>query len=68
MTDRQPADDSALTRWRDRRRAKRQEALEREFHQDERLDPSTRAYSSADNHARRWSSYLGGGGDDGGGG
>ena len=66
MTDRQPADDSALTRWRDRRRAKRQEALEREFHQDERLDPSTRAYSSADNHARRWTSYLGGG--DGGGG
>lgn len=46
MTDRQPADDSALTRWRDRRRAKRQEALEREFHQDERLDPSTRAYSN----------------------
>ena len=57
-----------LTRWRERRSAKRQEALEREFHQQDRLDPSTRAYASADNHARRWTSYLGlGGSGDGGG-
>jgi len=62
MTESHPTPDNPLTRWRDRRRAKRQAALEREFHQDERLDPSTRAYTDADNHARRWSSYLGGGG------
>jgi hypothetical protein len=66
MTDREPASDSAVTRWRERRRVKRQEALEREFHHDERLDPSTRAYTNADNHARRWTSFLGGGGDGGG--
>lgn len=36
--------DNRLTRWRERRSAKRQAALEREFHQQDRLDPSTRAY------------------------
>lgn len=62
MTRSKLAADRGLTRWLARRRAKRQEALEREFHRDERLDPSTRAYTNADNHARRWTSFLGGGG------
>ena len=53
---------SAWTRWRERRRVKRQMAIEREYHQPDRLDPATRAYTDADNHARRWTSYLGGGG------
>jgi hypothetical protein len=54
--------DSAWTRWRERRRVKRQMAIEREYHEPDRLDPTTRAYADADNHARRWTSYLGGGG------
>jgi hypothetical protein len=53
---------SAIARWRERRRAKHQAALEREFHQQDRLDPTTAAYTSADNHARRWTSLLGSGG------
>lgn len=54
--------DSAWARWRKRRRAKRQMAIEREYHEPDRLAPTTRAYTDADNHARRWTSYLGGGG------
>jgi hypothetical protein len=50
------------SRWRAHRRAKRQEAIEREAHVSDRLDPMTRAYTDADNHARRWTSFLGGGG------
>jgi hypothetical protein len=34
-------------------------ALEREYLR-ERLDPRTRAYTDADNHARRWTSFHGG--------
>jgi len=49
-------------RWRAHRRAKRQIAIEREYHEPDRLDPATRAYTDADNHARRWTSFLGGGG------
>lgn len=54
--------DSAWARWRERRRAKRQMAIERGHSEPDRLDPTTRAYTDADNHARRWTSYLGGGG------
>ena len=54
--------DNAWTRWRERRRVKRQMAIEREYHEPDRLDATTRAYTDADNHARRWTSYLGGGG------
>ncbi len=50
------------SRWRQHRRARRQAAIEREEHQPDRLDPTTRAYTDADNHARRWTSFLGGGG------
>ncbi|MCA1678789.1 MAG: hypothetical protein LC777_07495 [Actinobacteria bacterium] len=46
-------------RWHEHRRARRQRALEREYLR-ERLDPSTRAYTDADNHARRWTSFYGG--------
>ena len=53
---------STIGRWRKRRRSKHQAALEREFHQQDRLDPTTAAYTSADNHARRWTSFLGSGG------
>lgn len=67
MTEQPQHTDGPMARWRERRRAKRQHALEREFHQQERLDPSTRAYTDADNHARRWTSYFGGGGGGGGG-
>jgi hypothetical protein len=52
---------STIARWRERRRPKHQAALEREFHQQDRLDP-TAAHTSADNHARRWTSFLGSGG------
>ncbi len=58
----QKATTGRLARWRQRRRAKRQIALEREHFQHERLSPTTRAYTDADNHARRWTSFLGGGG------
>lgn len=51
-----------FARWREHRRAKRQQALEREYFDNERLSPTTRAYTSADNHARRWTSFLSGGG------
>ena len=66
MTEQQPARNGPLTRWRERRRAKRQQALERAYFQQERLSPTTHAYTDADNHARRWTSFLGGGGDAGG--
>ena len=66
MSDEQPHKaGSAWTRWRERRRVKRQMAIEREYHEPDRLDPATRAYTDADNHARRWTSYLGGGGSGG---
>jgi hypothetical protein len=68
MTQQRHATDGWITRLRERRRAKRQQALEREYHDHERLDPSTRAYTDADNHARRWTSFFGGGGGGGGGG
>jgi hypothetical protein len=51
-----------FARWREHRRAKRQEALESEHSQDERLNPTTRAYTDADNYVRRWTSFLRGGG------
>ena len=41
-----------LVRWRERRRAKRQDALERENLKNERLDPSTRAVVDAERAAR----------------
>lgn len=63
MSEKQPhKTGSAGTRWRERRRVKRQMAIEREYHEPDRLDPATRAYTDADNHATRWTSYLGGGG------
>jgi hypothetical protein len=62
MTEQQEATGGWFARWREHRRAKRQLALEREHHESERLDPSTRAYTDGDNHARRWTSFLGGGG------
>jgi hypothetical protein len=72
MTEHEAANESRWARRRERRRVKRQQALELEFHQAERLDPGTRAYTDADHHARRWSAYLGGDGaggwGDGGGG
>ncbi len=54
------AREGRLARWRERRRTKRQQALEREYFEQERLNPTTRAYTGADNHARRWTSFLGG--------
>ena len=68
MTEQQPATNGPLARWRERRQAERQQTLEREYFQQERLSPTTRAYTDADNHARRWTSFLGGSGDAGGGG
>lgn len=62
MTERDTPSLAWFARWREHRRAKRQQALEREHFQDERLSPMTRAYTDADNHARRWTSFLGGGG------
>lgn len=62
MTEQRGGADGRLVRWRERRRAKRQQAIEREYFEEERLSPTTRAYTSADNHARRWTSFLGGGG------
>jgi hypothetical protein len=53
---------STIARWRERRGAKHQAALEREFHQQDRLDPTTTAYTRADNHVRRWTPFLGSGG------
>ena len=61
MTEDGKGSDGLFARWRERRRAKRQQALEREYFEDERLSPTTRAYTNADNHARRWTSFLGGG-------
>ena len=43
---------SPLARWLQRRRAKRQEALEREYFHNERLDPSTRAFVKGEHDAR----------------
>ena len=65
MTEHREANESRWARRRERRRVRRQEALELEFHLAERLDPGTRAYTDGDNHARRWSSYFGGSGDGG---
>jgi hypothetical protein len=61
MTDDGKGSDGLFARWREHRRAKRQRALEREYFEDERLSPTTRAYTDGDNHARRWTSFLGGG-------
>lgn len=61
MTEDRKPSDGWFARWREQRRAKRQEALEREYHHEERLRTTTRAYTDADNHARRWTSFLGGG-------
>jgi hypothetical protein len=63
MTDQRRTPHGWFARWREHRRVKRQEAIEREYHAPERLSATTRAYTDADNHARRWSSYLGGGGN-----
>ncbi len=60
MTEQRGGADGRLARWCERRRAKRQQAIEREYFEEERLSPTTRAYTSADNHARRWTSFLGG--------
>ena len=49
---------SWFTRWREHRRAKRQQALERAFYETQRLDPSARAYTGADNNGGRWTSFL----------
>jgi hypothetical protein len=49
-----------LVRWRERRRAKRQEALEREHFKNERLDPSTRAFVDGE-HSARFNSWTSGG-------
>ncbi len=62
MTEPDRATEGRFARWRERRRMKRQEAREREYFEDNRLRPTTRAYTDADNHARRWTSFLGGGG------
>jgi hypothetical protein len=40
---------SAWTRSRERRRVKRQMAIEREYHEPDRLDPATVRYTDADN-------------------
>ena len=61
MTEDGKGSDDLFARWREHRRAKRQRALEREYFEDERLSPTTRAYTDRDNHARRWTSFLGGG-------
>ncbi len=61
MTEKRGVANGWWARWREHRRAKRQQALERAYVQ-ERLDPTTGAYVDADNHARRWTSFLGGGG------
>jgi hypothetical protein len=60
MTEHRPTTQSWFTRWRERRRVKRQQALERAYHETERLDPSIRAYTGADNNGGRWTSFLGG--------
>jgi hypothetical protein len=60
MTEPRNPSDSVFGRWRERRRAKRQQSLEREYHAQERLSPTTAAYTDADNHARRASSSPGG--------
>ena len=61
MTEDRNAQASWFARWREHRRARRQQAIERQYIK-ERLNPTTRAYTDADNHARRWTSFLGGGG------
>lgn len=66
MTEQRNATDGWLARWREHRRAKRQQALERQYFEQERARPETSAYASADNHARRVSAYTGGGGFTGG--
>jgi len=66
MTEQRDSNRGWFSRWREHRRAKRQQALERQFVEPDRLRASTRAYTDADNHARRWTSFLGGGGDGGG--
>jgi len=58
MTERN-APDGWVARWREHRRAKRQQALERQYFEQERANPSTSAYASADNHARRADAYTG---------
>jgi hypothetical protein len=60
MTEQHTAPHGWLARWRERRRAKRQQALERRYFEHEQADPATSAYVSADNHARRADAYTGG--------
>jgi hypothetical protein len=52
-------DGGPWARWREHRRARRQQALERAYLQQDRLRADTAAYVDADNHARRWTSYFG---------
>ncbi len=65
MTQPEQAPQRPLARWRERRRAKRQEARERE--EFARRDPTALAYTDGENRARRFASYGSGGGGDGGG-
>jgi hypothetical protein len=62
MTEQQKSRGGWFARRREHRRARRQQAIERQYGEQERLKPETRAYNDADNHARRWTSFLGGGG------
>jgi len=66
VTERRPTSQSWFTRWREHRRAKRQQALERRYHETERLDPCAPAYPGADNNGGRWTSFFFGGGGGGG--
>ncbi|CAN5618282.1 hypothetical protein BH20ACT17_BH20ACT17_13050 [soil metagenome] len=60
MTEQRDAADGWFARWREHRRDKRQQALERRYFEDERANPTTSAYVSAENHARRVDAYTGG--------
>jgi hypothetical protein len=62
MTEHRGATNRWFARWREQRRVKRQQAIERRYADEDRLNPTPRAYTDADNHARRWTSFLGGGG------
>ena len=65
MTDRK-ASDSAVTGGENVAASSPKKHSSASSTQHERLDPSTRGSTNADNHARRWTSFLGGGGDGGG--
>ncbi len=62
MTEQRGTPQRWFTRWREQRRARRQHALERQYHETERLDPYTRTYTGADNNGGRWTSIFGRGG------